>query len=160
MMVQGMTAIVAWVKTYQALVWWLGALSVVMFVGTLIVVPWLIVRIPADYFLRDRHQHRQQPSQHPVLRVGGMILKNVFGGLFVLAGLAMLVLPGQGVATILIGLMMMNFPGKHALERAIVQQPTVLRALNWIRTRAYKLPLVVPERPFASVKPVGSPRQT
>jgi hypothetical protein len=70
----------------------------------------------------------------------------VFGIIFILAGLAMLVLPGQGIITVLIGIMMVDFPGKFALERRIVQHPRVLRAINWMRTTARRRPLQVPLR--------------
>lgn len=143
-MVNRMTEFLTWLQTYQPLLWWLGAMSLVTFFGTLIVIPLLIVRIPADYFLRDKHQARDGHRQHPVARWFGFILKNVLGILFVLVGVAMLVLPGQGILTILIGLMMMNFPGKHALEQRLVQQPTVLGALNWIRAKANQPALIVP----------------
>jgi hypothetical protein len=56
------------------------------------------------------------------------------------------VLPGQGVITILIGVMMVDFPGKFLLERRIVQYPSVLRAINWMRTKAHRRPLQVPPR--------------
>jgi hypothetical protein len=139
-----MTEFFTWLQTYQPLLWWLGALSIVTFLGTLIVVPLLIVRIPADYFLRDQQQLRDGRRQHPVARLSGFVLKNFFGLIFVLVGIAMLVLPGQGILTILIGLMLMNFPGKHTLEQRLVQQPTVLRALNWIRAKANQPALLVP----------------
>ena len=51
-------------------------------------------------------------------------------------GLAMLVLPGQGIWSILIGLSLINFPGKYQVERALVSRPTVHRSLNWVRRRA------------------------
>jgi hypothetical protein len=140
-----MTEFFTWLQTYQPLLWWLGALSIVTFLGTLIVVPLLIVRIPADYFLRDQQQLRDGRRQHPVARLSGFVLKNFFGLIFVLVGIAMLVLPGQGILTILIGLMLMNFPGKHTLEQRLVQQPTVLRALNWIRAKANQPALIVPK---------------
>jgi hypothetical protein len=57
----------------------------------------------------------------------------------------MLLLPGQGLITILIGLMFLNFPGKLALERRIIQQPTLLRAINWIRAKADKPVLQAPK---------------
>jgi hypothetical protein len=139
-----MTEILTWLQTYQPLLWWLGALSIVTFLGTLIVVPLLIVRIPADYFLRDKQQLTDGRRQHPLARLFSFVLKNFLGLIFVLAGIAMLVLPGQGILTILIGLMMMNFPGKHALEQRLVQQPTVLGALNWMRAKANQPALIVP----------------
>jgi hypothetical protein len=79
-----------------------------------------------------------------LLRLAFLALKNLFGGVLVLAGVAMLVLPGQGILTILVGLMFLDFPGKFALERRLARQPPVLRAINWIRARGGRKPLEMP----------------
>jgi hypothetical protein len=134
-----------WIPISTTALWWMGILSVVTFVGTLIALPFLVARIPADYFVRDRHGHAAHHRQHPVLRVIGLVCKNLVGLAFVLAGVAMLVLPGQGILTIVIGLSLMNFPGKHALERRIVQQPSILQAINWMRHKAGQPSLTVPQ---------------
>ena len=113
------------------------------FVGSLVVIPLLVVRIPTDYFIRDRGDPLALRTRFSVLRLLGRILKNVLGFIFILMGIAMLVLPGQGLLTMLLGIMLMNFPGKHALERRLVQQRNVLRAINWVRARAKRPPLHV-----------------
>jgi hypothetical protein len=119
----------------------LGVSSVVLFVASLVVVPWLVVRLPADYFA---HRHREHPPPaHPAWRITVLVVKNVAGATLVLAGIAMLVLPGQGLLSILSGVMLMDFPGKYRLERRIVGERTVLAALNWIRARAHRPPLVL-----------------
>ena len=61
-----------------------------------------------------------------------------------ISGIALLALPGQGLLTILIGLALMNFPGKRALELWLIRLPMVLRAVNWIRKRGGREPLQVP----------------
>jgi Putative transmembrane protein (PGPGW) len=132
-----------WLQAHEHILWGLGAVSMVTFVGTLVIIPLLVVRIPTDYFLRDRHRVHAEQTRFSALRLLGRVCKNILGFIFILMGLAMLVLPGQGVITILLGIMLMNFPGKHALERRIVQQPSVLRAINWIRARANRPPLLV-----------------
>jgi len=71
------------------------------------------------------------------------VAKNAAGVVFVLAGLAMLVLPGQGILTILIGLTLVNFPGKRSLEKRIVRQEKVCFAINWMRSRAGRPPLKI-----------------
>ena len=70
--------------------------------------------------------------------------KNLLGLLIILVGVAMLLLPGQGILTILIGLMLLDFPGKRRLERRLVQQPSVWRALNWMRAKAHQPALEMP----------------
>jgi hypothetical protein len=88
----------------------LAIVSAIVFVGTLIAIPFILVRLPEDYF-DVRVPRAWMKDHHPALRVIGHIIKNVAGALFVLAGLSMLILPGQGVLTILIGLSLL-FPGK------------------------------------------------
>jgi hypothetical protein len=132
--------ILDWLQTHTSVLWWLGALSGLTFFGTLIVIPILVVRIPADYFTCA---YRYAHAHHGAWYYCGLVVKNAFGLLFILTGIAMLVLPGQGVLTILIGIMLMNFPRKRALELRIVQQPTVLRALNWMRANAKRPALIV-----------------
>jgi hypothetical protein len=134
----------AWLRGHEAVLWWMGALSVATFVGTLIGLPILVARIPADYFRTDRRSASHH-AQSSVPRVLSVLLKNLLGIVLILAGVAMLVLPGQGILTILMGLMLMNFPGKRALERRLVQQPSVLRAINWMRARAHQPALEVPK---------------
>ena len=71
-------------------------------------------------------------------------MKNLLGALLVVLGLVMLVTPGQGLLTLLAGLLLMNFPGKYRLECWVVLRPGVLRALNWLRGRGGQPPF---ERP-------------
>jgi hypothetical protein len=70
-----------------------------------------------------------------------VLVKNAIGIVLILSGLAMLVLPGQGVLTILFGVALTNFPGKYRLERRIVNSPSVRGALDRIRSAAGRSPL-------------------
>ena len=140
-----------WIRGHETLLWWLGALSIVMFVGTLVVLPLIVARLPADYFTRDqRPTGGHAPARTP--RLLGLVGKNLLGIVLILAGVAMLVLPGQGILTMLIGLILTDFPGKHALERRLVQQPSVWQAINWIRAKAHRPAL---EMPAPSPPPSG-----
>jgi hypothetical protein len=118
--------------------------SVVFFVGTLIAIPFILVRLPAHYF-DERHPRRWMPDHHPVLRLAGLIAKNAVGAVFLAVGVALLFLPGQGILTILIGVSLLDFPGKRAIERRIVGQPTVLKAINGLREKYGRPPLTVKE---------------
>ena len=129
--------ILEWIRIHEIAFWWIGTLSMATFVGTLIIIPILVVRIPADYFKRKKQKPNPcYKNQYAAICFIGLIFKNLFGLIFIIAVVAMLFLPGQGFITILIGIMMLNFPGKLAMERRIVQQPTVLRAINWIRAKS------------------------
>ncbi len=107
-----------------------------MFVASLLMLPWFVSRIPVDYFTRPR-----DPQTWHILLQPKTLLRNLLGIPILLAGIAMLVLPGQGILTILIGLGVMNFPGKFAIERWFVQRKGVLSAINWIRQKANHPPL-------------------
>jgi len=130
----------SWIETHDVLLGWLFSLSVAMFLGALVVVPVIVVRLPADYFAQPRR--RPAPSTaHPFLRMAWRAAKNVLGGMLVLAGLAMLMLPGQGILTILIGISVMDFPGKYRLERQIIHVGPVLKSINALRKRFGRPPL-------------------
>ena len=120
----------------------LGVVSGVLFIGTLIAIPILIVRLPNDYFIKN-HRRTWLQNRHPVLRVAAYVIKNLIGCVFLLAGIAMLVLPGQGILTMLIGVSLIDFRGKQKLQRKLIGQPAVLRTINRIRQRFGRKPLVV-----------------
>lgn len=120
---------------------WLTLLLGPPFVGTLLLVPWLVLRVPADYFSAGRRPGLPWAEQHPLLRALLLLGKNLLGLLILLMGIAMLVLPGQGLLTMLIGLLLLDFPGKFRLERWLVQRRPVLRSINWLRQRRGHAPL-------------------
>ena len=88
---------------------------------------------------------KRQPSkwqeQKPILRFVVIIGKNIIGLSLIIGGLLMLVLPGQGLLTIITGLLLVNYPGKYKLEQKLVLIPSIFKALNWIRFKAKKPPL-------------------
>lgn len=114
----------------------LGILSIVTFVASLIIIPIIISRLPRDYFVSDSKKNFEIKKKNGLYYAAIQFAKNLFGILFILAGIAMLVLPGQGVLTILIGLGITNFPGKNKLERKLVANKQVFKSLNWIRKKA------------------------
>jgi hypothetical protein len=128
-----------WVQAHEALFLFLLTGSIVMFVATLAIVPVLLLRLPADYFSHARRQRPHLSTRHPVIRALLLTLKNLLGVVLIAGGVAMLVLPGQGIITILIGITLMNFPGKYRLERWLIERPLVLRGINWLRRR-YDVP--------------------
>lgn len=136
-----MSDLFPWLAEYKALLWSLTAVGVCMFFATLIAIPWLLTRLPADYFIR--RPVSDWPARRPALHRMLVIAKNLFGAILVFAGLAMLILPGQGLLTILVGVMLLDFPGKRGLERWLIRRRPILRAANWIRAKAAQPPLVV-----------------
>ena len=132
-----------WITIDEATLWCLAVFSIVSFMGTLILVPVLIIRIPEDYFAETK-RHRWEPwaHEHPVIRWSLLITKNILGYIFIILGIAMLVLPGQGILTIFIGIMFINFPGKYQLERWVVMRGPLLNTINKLRNRAGRAPLI------------------
>ena len=136
---------IQWIETHRTILTWLTAVSMATTVACLIVVPFLIVRIPSNYFVYGSDSRKVWVHRHLIARSILIIAKNLFGYVLVVAGILMLVLPGQGVLTILVGIMLLNFPGKYELERWIVTRQPVLRSINWIRRRGGKGPLIFEE---------------
>lgn len=132
-------------REHKAIISWIAISSSVLFVGTLITVPLLIINIPVDYFCREKRQHSKQLERHPLIIMLILVLRSILGLIFILAGIAMLVMPGQGLLTIFIGLSLMTFPGKFAFERWMATRPPIEKAINWIRKKAGHEPLHHPD---------------
>lgn len=131
----------------------LGALSVgsvLLFVGSLLAMPWLVIRIPTDYFVRTGSEPPPSLLKRPWTRVGWRVLKNVVGVCLLLAGVTMLVLPGQGILTIIVSLVLLDFPNKRRVLRKLLARRRVRSALDAIRRRAGREPLDLgPDHPKA-----------
>lgn len=126
------------------LFWSVIGFSSATFIAGLVVVPWLILRIPSDYFVCSRPPRLRFERQHPVLRAVLLTVKNLLGAAVATAGAVMLVTPGPGMFGILAGIWLMDFPGKRALERWLISRPVVLKALNRLRRRYGRAPLESP----------------
>jgi hypothetical protein len=112
--------------------------------GTLAVGAAVVLRLPADYFQADR---RPPPaSSSAVLRPLARVARNALGLVLILVGglLALPGIPGQGLLTMLIGLMLVEFPGRRRLERRLAAWPGLLATLNGLRARFGKPPLMPP----------------
>lgn len=128
----------------QSHAWLLAAMvvvSVLSAVLTLTIGVRLVARLPSDYFINPELRQNRLANYPPVVQVGLPLLKNLIGLVFVIAGLAMLVLPGQGILTLLAGILIMNFPGKYALERWLLGRHQIRETVNWIRHRSGQPPL-------------------
>lgn len=143
-----MSALLAWLEAHRTAVWWLAGGSLFAFLVSLSVIPIVVVRMRADYFLCPAPPPDSWRRQHPAVRAALRVTKNVAGVALVLSGavLSLPLIPGQGIATVLIGLSLIDFPGKHALELRLARQGPVLRAINWIRAKRNRAPLQLPPR--------------
>ncbi len=124
---------------YEDLLIMVGIVSGVIFVATLLLTPYLLGLIPADYFSLT---HAHQKKKKTLLCFIVVFSKTLVGALLVLAGIIMLVTPGQGVISILLGLFLMEFPGKRSLELKFINHNPTFKALNWLRNKAGKPPFI------------------
>jgi hypothetical protein len=119
-------------------------LAVLFWIGTLILLPVIIIALPAGYLTRDEKFGEALPT-YRLWHYPYLVVKNILGAIFILAGLAMLVLPGQGLLTLALGLALISFPGKHRAIQRIVGRKKILAAINRLRIRARKPPLAPPD---------------
>jgi len=131
--------------------WTLGAaaLSLVVLVGSLVAVRYVLLYLPADYFLPRHPQADRWRHLHPAWRWSLLVGKNLLGLVLVALGLVMALplVPGQGLLTLMIGLLLVDFPGKRSLEGWLIGRPAVLSYVNRLRARAGKPPLEMPATP-------------
>lgn len=106
--------------------------SVLAVIASIVLVPRFLAKLPPNY-LREG----QEPKHSLPLRIA----RNVLGAILVLLGVAMLLLPGQGLLTLLVGLLLVDFPGKHELVRRLMSKPKVLGVVNKLRSHRGAAPL-------------------
>ena len=145
MVIANVSTVWHWLQAVPTRVWLgIGGVSAALFLGSLAAVPWLVGRLPETYFLHDTDP--PGPDRHPVIAWLRTIVKNLIGFVLLLAGIAMLVLPGQGILTILLGVSLLDFPGRRACQHFLLTRPLVFKALNWLRTKENLPPFVAPKR--------------
>lgn len=104
----------------------------------------VMLKIPANYF-SSHYVQDFLPNSPWIVRWGAVIAKNIFGVLLIGIGIVLSLpgVPGQGILTILLGLIMLDIPGKRPLEARIIKRPAVLGAINNLRARYNKPPLIM-----------------
>ena len=126
---------------YKNLIFWFGSISIFVFIFSLISIKWLVSLIPEDYFINKKDSKIK--SNNLIVWYFILIIKNLVGYSLILGGILMLVLPGQGLFTIIIGLMLSNYPGKYSLEQKFIAIPTILKSINWLRKKSNKPPIKI-----------------
>ncbi|MBX9626385.1 MAG: hypothetical protein K2X82_21475 [Gemmataceae bacterium] len=118
------------------------AFAVVSAVASVFVVGAVLTRLPADYFVNPAA--RTRIDRHPALKVLFVLLRNVAGYILIALGVVLSLpgVPGQGLLTVLMGVMLIDVPGKHHAERWLVTRRPVLKAVNAMRARVGQPPLV------------------
>jgi hypothetical protein len=143
-----MQALYDTVRTYidehQTLVFAVAGVSAALLVISLITLPLVAVWMPADFAVRHAQGPRKKPTPHPhpVVYWSARALKNLLGGFLLLAGLAMLVLPGQGLLTIALAVVLLDVPGKRRFEARLLRSPWLHTPINRLRKRFGRPPLL------------------
>ena len=147
-MMEWLRALIGWIRVHEELTAILLAFSVVTFFGSLAMVSVVIVRMPADYFTHRGPPPDSWRAHHPAIRLIMLALKNFFGIVLIAIGIVLVFpgVPGQGLLTILIGLGLLNFPGKRRLELKIVRSGPILKSINWIRAKRKRPALELPSK--------------
>jgi len=135
-------------ELWASITWGQILIGVGLFVGSLTLsfaaIAIVMVKVPKNYF--STHYKRDfLPGSSFIVRWGAVIAKNIFGVFLILLGIVLSLpgVPGQGILTILLGLIMLDIPGKRPLEARIIKRPAVLSAINNLRAKYGKEPLEV-----------------
>ena len=120
----------------------LGISSFVILVISALSIGFFIKKIPYDYFLNNERGITNYKNNSPIFWIIILVLKNIIGYCLILGGILMLVLPGQGLLTILVGLMLSDYPGKFKLEKRIIKTKLILKTINWYRAKSNIQPII------------------
>lgn len=135
MEIYGLSFIYEWLEKNSYILLYLGVFSFCIFFMSIFGIKYFAAKIPKDYFTNKQRVSKLKESSI-VLWLFYIITKNLIGYIFIILGILALVLPGQGILMILIGLVMSNYPGKQNLERRVISIKTVRRSVNWLRKKS------------------------
>jgi hypothetical protein len=129
------------------LITWQSALiGVALFLGTflinLAIVSFILVKLPADYFKKE-HKSSVWSGPRPAVNLLKVIGKNLLGFFLVALGIVLSLpgVPGQGLLTVLLGIMLLDFAFVRRLERKLLSRPAIVNAITRLRRRFDKPPL-------------------
>ena len=135
-----MDLLLDWIESNQLLLGTVAGLSTAFLLLTILATPWLVSMLPSAYFKHRQNQAQKRSAAQWLLTC----LRSLVGLLLVLVGSIMLIIPGPGIVTLLVGLSLADFPGKQPLLKYIATRPSVFRTLNWMRRRHGKPPFEMP----------------
>ena len=104
---------------------WITLFSLILFFVGVAITPFIVAAIPDDYF----EQNKRPNLYYKPLSIAWIIkklFKNILGILLLLSGIAMLVLPRQGLLTLIIGLFLIDYPEKYRLEKKLLSYSFIL----------------------------------
>ena len=124
---------------FSGLTWRSVLLWVLIFVGTFFInlgiVSFILVKLPKDHFKSDKS--KRVSGSNATIRALKVIGKNVAGVLLIVLGVVLSLpgVPGQGLLTVLLGVMLVDFPGKDRLEQKLLSRPGIINTINRLRGR-------------------------
>ena len=128
---------------------WVSTISGVALLVLAIVIPWLIVKMPEDYFSNPQRYNwlDRKPAR---IRIPIRILKNVLAIALVILGAIMFLTPASGLFPILLGVALADVPGKSKLQRWILGKKTIRKSMNWLRRKFHRKPVQMPAGKLAA----------
>ena len=121
-----------------------GIITAAFFIGTALSVPFLINLLPSDYFMKENRRESFDSIASRLFFYLVFIIKNTAGIILFFCGFILLFMPGQGLLTILLSLVLLDFPGKWKLQKKLIRRKKVSAAVNWIRRRGGKPEIAIP----------------
>lgn len=140
-----MQKLLEWVQSHPEISTATLVISILILLGTILLSPYLAALIPEDYFKNPKER-----TLHPSNSLWWLLrklLKNLLGLLLLFLGVIMLVTPGQGLITIFVALMALDYPGKYRLERWLISKSSIRNGINWLREKANANPLQTEPNP-------------
>jgi len=128
------------------LTWGKALIGILIFLGTflanLALVSFILIKIPADYFKKN-HKTQFWVGPNPALHAAKMIGKNILGVMLIVIGIILSIpgVPGQGLLTILLGVVLVDFPGKRRLERKLLSRQEIVKTIDRLRKKFDRPPL-------------------
>ena len=131
---------------YRGIILILGGSSIFLFIITPLIIPLVIRNMKPDYFLRVSEAGVERSSARTFFYYLWHIVKNVLGLIFLMTGFILLFVPGQGILTMIAGMILLDFPGKHRMINRLARGDRIRRGLNWIRRKTGRREFVFQER--------------
>lgn len=145
-----MENVTPWIVTIGTTVLLTAALGYVAAIGLALFVPSDIVHRldpEGDHECNDPepklgYPHKQGTQKYPPWQHAYELGKRIVGIVFLILGVCMLVLPGPGLIAIAVGVALTDLPGKRRAMFWLLSRPSVFHAINRIRRRCNKPPLL------------------
>ena len=134
--------IVNWITQHQSALGWVALFSSLAFSCSLVVMPFVVIHLPHDYFARQEHPDSKS-NRYSLTQIFFVIGKNVIGWVLLFAGVLMLFLPGPGLLSMLLGLVFATVPGKKRMIKKILGVAAVRTVIASMREKRNKLPLIL-----------------